>query len=186
MYIICFLKVSSRSYHCIHHFIETTLVENEKIKSAALSCSVKFIPFESIENLGHYEIHNSKMFKAILDEIILQSTKFGCQEKGYNLDAPIDIHGLNGHVFGFFNALHLLHSEKMDGDISNQRNDEKEEPNCLDYKKHMSEMVSYKNDLEQSVTKLATNLAHSVSSATDSVSKTVTSTFMLNNTAKLM
>ena len=168
-------------------FSETTLVENKENNSAALSCNVKFFPFESIENLGHYEIHNSKIFGAILDEIILQSIRFCCQKKGYDFDAPMDIHGLNGHVFGFFNALHLMHSEKMDSDISNQgNNDEKEEQNCIEYKKHMNEMVSYKNDMEQNITKLATNIAHSVSSATDSVCKTVTSTFMLNNAAKLM
>ena len=121
------MKVGSRCYNFIHHFTETTLVENEKNNCAALSCNVKFFPFESIENLGHYEIHNSKMFGAILDEIILQSIKFGCQEKRYDFDAPIDIHGLNGHVFGFFNALHLMHSEKRDSDISNQGNDDREE-----------------------------------------------------------
>ena len=59
-----------------------------------------------------HQIHNSKIFGAILDEIILQSIKFGCQEKRYDFDAPIDIHELNGHVFGFFNALHLMHSER--------------------------------------------------------------------------
>ena len=175
------------NYNCIHNFTESTLVENGKSNSSALSCNVKFFPFESIENLGHYEIHNSKMFGAILDEIILQSIKVGWQKRGNDFDAPIDIHGLNGHVFGFFNALHLMHSEKMESDISNQgSDDEKEEQNCIDCKKHMNKMVSYKNDLEQNITKLATNLANSVSSATDSVSKTVASTLKLANAAKLM
>ena len=180
-------KLNSSNYNCIHNFTESTLVENEKSTSAALPSNVKFFPFESIENLGHYEIHNSKMFGAILDEIILQSIKVGWQKRGNDFDAPIDIHGLNGHVFGFFNALHLMHSERMETHISNQGNhDEKEEDNCIDYEKHMNEMVSYKNDLEENIAKLATNIASSVSSATDSVSKTVTSTFRLNNVTKLM
>ena len=174
------------NYNCIHNFTESTLVENEKSNSAALSCNVKFFPFESIENLGHYEIHNSKMFRAILDEIIIQSIKFGWQKRRNDFDALIDIHGLNGHVFGFFNALHLMHSEKMESEISNRENhDEKEEENCIDYEKHMNEMISYKNDLEENIANLATNIASSVSSVTDSVSKTVTSTFRLNNVTKL-
>ena len=152
-----------------------------------LPTNVKFYPFESYENLGHYEIHKAKVFEAILEEIIVKSIEFSSQQKCYNFDSPVDMHELNGHVFGFFNAMHLMYSEKTESETSNQEDvDETEEQNFTDLKKHMSDIVSYKHNLKQNVSELTSNLTNSVSSATESISKTVSSAFKLNSAATVL
>ena len=93
----------------------------------ALSSNVKFYPFESKENLGHYDIHKAKNFETIVEEITSKTLSFSSEQRSYNFDAPVDVHGLNNHVFGFFSAMNLTYTEKLDGDISISVDSEKKQ-----------------------------------------------------------
>ena len=162
-------------------------IENQKSGANALSSNVKFYPFESQENLGHYDIHKAKNFETIMEEITFKSLSFSSKQKSLNFDAPVDVHGLNNHVFGFFSAMHLTYAEKLDDKISIQVDGKKKEgQSFLDYENRLNGLTSYKDELEQNVSEFTSTITRSISSTTNSISKSMTSAFKFNQITKLM
>ena len=146
---------------------------------------VKFCPFESKQHLGHYEIHNDITFEDIIEEITSKTLTFSIEKRCYNFDSPTDINGLNTHMFGFFSAMHLTHTEKIENENEDTFGNTDNEGDTFGYKDQLKRLTSFKEEVEKSVADAAGSLTGSMTSASNSITRTMSSALKLNNVMKM-
>ena len=146
---------------------------------------VKFCPFESKQHLGHYEIHNDITFEDIIEEITSKTLTFSIEKRCYNFDSPTDINGLNSNMFGFFSAMHLTHTEKIENENEDSFENTDSEEDTLGYKNQLKKLTSFKEEVEKTVVDAAGTLTGSITSVSNSISRTMSSALKLNSVMKM-
>jgi hypothetical protein len=88
-------------------------------------------------------------------------------------------------MFGFFSAMHLTHTEKMENEIEDSFVNTDSEEDTLGYKNQLKKLTSFKEEVEKTVVDAAGTLTGSITSVSNSISRTMSSALKLNSVMKM-